>query len=231
MNGLSLCSGIGGIDLGLKLAIPEYRTVCYVEKETFCQDILLARMADGVLDRAPIWDDLKCFDGGAWRGLIDVVHGGYPCQPFSSAAHGRHTARTLWPKFRQIITGVRPMYVFLENVNERAFIGVREDLAALGFRTTLPLDYTAAELGAPHIRRRYFLLGYSNCDSKSVYAINAETSWVPGAHGNPWETIPDAIRVPDGLPNRMDRLKALGNAVVPDVAAFAWRTLYGALVG
>ena len=71
MNILSLCSGIGGLDRGVHLAIPSARTVCYVELDPFCQEILLRRADDGWLDRAPLWPDLRTFDGRPWRGLVD----------------------------------------------------------------------------------------------------------------------------------------------------------------
>jgi len=80
---LSLCAGIGGIDLGLKLALPGARTVCYVENEATACEKLVARIEDGALDDAPIWSDLKTFDCKPWRGRVHCVTGGYPCQPFS----------------------------------------------------------------------------------------------------------------------------------------------------
>lgn len=83
--GLSLCSGAGGLDLGLAIACPGYRAVGYVERETYAAAILVARMEDATLDPAPVWDDLATFDGRPWRGAVDVVTAGYPCQPFSVA--------------------------------------------------------------------------------------------------------------------------------------------------
>lgn len=229
MNGLSICSGIGGIDLGLKLALGEdYRTVCYVEIEPFCQDVLLARMADGVLDRAPIWGDLRYLRAGQWRGLVDVVHGGYPCQPFSTASRGRRTAIDLWPYFHQAIWSSRPEYVFLENVNRSAFVRPERELRDIGYKLIGPMAFAAADVGAPHIRRRMFLLAYSDFCRKRQRPEYAEASEQPGGRTNPWESRlsrPRNGRVADGLPCRVDRLKALGNAVVPAVAALAWTTL------
>lgn len=229
MNGISLCAGIGGLDLGLHLACDGYRTICYVEKEAYCQEVLLARMADGLLDRGALWDDLTTFAGKPWAGLVDIVHGGYPCQPFSSAARGRHTAIDLWPEFRRVIGECQPQYVFLENVNKSAFRTVQQDLEALGYRVAEPTPFAAAELGAPHIRRRYFVLAHSDSNGQPGRQVDAETQGVPSFDGNPWETIPYSVRVPDGVPHRVDRLKALGNAVVPDVAALAWRVLSAGL--
>src|SRR3990167_5451436 len=125
MNTLSLCAGVGGFDLGLKCAIQEVRTICYVEIEPFCQEILLRRMYDGWLDRAPIWPDLKTFDGHPWRGLVDIVHGGYPCQPFSTAGKraGNADPRHLWPDVAQVVAEIRPPLCFFENVSGHVTLG------------------------------------------------------------------------------------------------------------
>jgi DNA (cytosine-5)-methyltransferase 1 len=163
MNGLSLCSGIGGIDLGLRLAVPSYRTVCHVEIDARCQDVLLARMADGLLDRARIWGDLKAFDGREWRG-VDLVHGGYPCQPFSAAGkrRGADDPRHLWPHIRGIVDAVGPEWCLFENVAGHLSRGAPEvvsDLVAMGYRVAFGL-FTASELGGSHERKRLFILGH-----------------------------------------------------------------------
>jgi len=88
-HGLSLCAGAGGIDLGLTIACPGYRTVCYVEREAYAAATLVARMEDKALDPAPLWDDVTTFDGRPWRGAVDILIGGYPCQPFSVAGKVR----------------------------------------------------------------------------------------------------------------------------------------------
>jgi DNA (cytosine-5)-methyltransferase 1 len=82
---LSICSGVGGIELGFKLSESTSRTVCYVEIEAFACEILARRMEEKRLDAAPIWTNLKTFDGKPWRGKVDCITGGYPCQPFSVA--------------------------------------------------------------------------------------------------------------------------------------------------
>lgn len=85
MNGLALCAGAGGLELALHIADPGYRTVCYVEREARAAATLVARMADETLDSAPIWGDVTSFDGRRWRGVVDIVSGGYPCQGESNA--------------------------------------------------------------------------------------------------------------------------------------------------
>jgi DNA (cytosine-5)-methyltransferase 1 len=99
LHALSLCAGAGGIDLGLTIACPTYRTVCYVEREAYAAATLVARMEDKALDCAPVWDDVGTFDGRPWRGAVDILTGGCPCQPFSVAGKrkGVDDPRHLWP--------------------------------------------------------------------------------------------------------------------------------------
>ena len=118
MNGLALCAGVGGLELGLSLAIPGYRTVGYVERDTYAAATLVARMADSALDTALVWDDITTFDGRPWRGVVDIVSAGFPCQPWSAAGQRRGTKdkRWLWPDIARIVREVGPMLVYLENV-------------------------------------------------------------------------------------------------------------------
>ena len=95
--GLSLCAGAGGLDLGLALAEPGYRAVGYVERDAFAAAVLVARMEDQTLDQAPVWDDLAGFDGRPWRGAVDLVSAGYPCQPFSVAGTVQGRGRSAPP--------------------------------------------------------------------------------------------------------------------------------------
>jgi len=174
MNVLSLCSGIGGLDIGLKIAEPDARVVGWVEGDPSCQEVLLARMADGVLDRAPIYGNVVSFDAGRWRGLVDCVAGGYPCQPFSTAGkrRGAEDERYLWPHVARIVAAVEPEWCFFENVSGHLSDGapaVVADLAGMGFSVALGF-FTAAELGAPHERERLFILAHS--DSQDLVPPN-----------------------------------------------------------
>jgi len=171
---LSLCSGVGGIELGFKLAVPKPRTVGYIENEGFACSILEARMQDKTLDEAPIWTDLKTFDGRAWRGKVDCLTGGYPCQPFSVAGKklGEKDPRHLWPEIKRLIKEIEPPICFFENVGGHLRLGfeqVANDLSELGYKVKAGL-FTAQEVGAPHKRERLFILAYRcdiGCDSGS----------------------------------------------------------------
>ena len=163
---LSICTGAGGLDLGVRLARPDARTVCYVEREAFAVANLVAAIQGGLMDEAPVWSDLATFDGGPWRGRVDWLIGGIPCQPHSTAGqrHGADDERDLWPDAARIIREVRPGIVFLENVpgimgyyHER----IGPELRGMGYRTEEGL-FSAAEVGAPHARERFFVLGYAN---------------------------------------------------------------------
>lgn len=191
VHALSLCSGIGGLDLGLSLAVPNYRTVCYAEIDAACQDLLLARMADGVLDRAPICGDLKQFDARPWRGLVDLVHGGYPCQPFSQAGNrrGSDDPRHLWPHIAGIVEAVEPEWCLFENVAGHLSLGapdVVRDLVRMGYRVALGF-FTARELGAPHGRKRLFILAHADARGLHERApAEVRVTFSEGSDGGRW---------------------------------------------
>ncbi|WP_238991693.1 DNA cytosine methyltransferase [Gemmobacter caeruleus] len=178
--GLSLCSGAGGLDLGLAIAIPGYRAVGHVERETFAAAALVARMEDASLDQAVVWDDVGTFDGRPWRGAVDIVTAGYPCQPFSVAGkrRGADDPRHLWPHVARIIGEVEPPFVFLENVAHHLRLGFPEvaaGLVGMGYRLAAGL-FTAAEVGAPHKRERLFILAIREGDD---LADPARLLWHP----------------------------------------------------
>lgn len=161
-NGIALCAGGGGLELGLHIAEPGYRAVCYVEQDAHAAATLVARMAEKALGDAPLWDNLRSFDGRPWRGKVDIITAGYPCQPFSSAGRrrGEEDPRHLWPEVARIIEECRPTRVFLENVMGHLSLGfdvVARELQGMGFDVAAGV-FSAREVGAPHYRRRLFLL-------------------------------------------------------------------------
>lgn len=163
---ISLCSGYGGIDLGLKRVLPDLRTVAYAEIEAFACELLLSRMEAGQLDAAPIWSNLKSFPWGAFSDRVDILSGGYPCQPFSAAGRrlGIEDERHLWPYIADGIRILRPRICFFENVEGHISLGLREvieELEGLGYRATWGI-FSAAEVGAPHQRKRVFILANRN---------------------------------------------------------------------
>ena len=168
LNILSLCAGVGGLDLGIRLAQPNARTVCYVEIEAFACEIMATRMEDKALDAAPIWTDLRSFDCKPWRGIVDCIIGGYPCQPFSVAGKqkGADDPRHLWPNIATIIRDIQPRICFFENVAGHLKLGfeqVHDDLSAMGYEVKTGL-FTAAEVGSSHKRERLFIMAYRESD-------------------------------------------------------------------
>jgi DNA (cytosine-5)-methyltransferase 1 len=161
---IGLCAGYGGIELGLRRAIPNLRTVALCEIEAFAVANLVAKMEAGLMDPAPIWPNLKTFPWGAFRDRVDILTGGYPCQPFSAAGQrkGKQDPRHLWPWIADGIRLLRPRICFFENVEGHISLGlsdVIEDLAGMGYRTTWGI-FSASEVGAPHQRKRVFILAY-----------------------------------------------------------------------
>lgn len=173
-RGLSFCAGYAGLDLGLHIAEPNYRTVGFVEREGHAAAALVARMEDQALGQAPIWDDLRSFDGRPWRGRVHLLTAGYPCQPFSlsGARRGADDPRHLWPDIARIVEEVAPEWVFCENVEGHLSLGFPDVVASLqelGYTTKAGL-FTAREAGASHRRRRLFLLAHANRVERGVCA-------------------------------------------------------------
>ena len=164
MNELALFAGAGGGILGGKLL--GWRTVCAVEWEPYPAGVLAQRQNDSVLEPFPIWDDVQTFDGNPWRGIVDVVSGGFPCQDISAAGKGAGIdgdRSSMWYQMARIISEIRPRFVFVENsplLVERGLAVVLGDLAKLGFDAAWTC-VSAGNTGAPHQRDRIWIVGYS----------------------------------------------------------------------
>jgi DNA (cytosine-5)-methyltransferase 1 len=243
MNELSLFTGAGGGVLGTKLL--GWRTVGYVEWEKYCQKIIAQRIQDGILDEAPIFGDIDHFiESGAakkYQGYVDVVTAGFPCQPFSVAGKkkGQDDERNKWPQTIQCIRDIRPRYALLENVpgllNSGYFGEILSSLAQAGFDARWCV-FGADDVGAPHRRKRLWIL--ANSESAGLQGRDISTTesnkepqysntWAEDCNGelNWWSTEPNVGRVAHGVASRVDRLKAIGNGQVPAVAATAWLLL------
>jgi DNA (cytosine-5)-methyltransferase 1 len=255
---LALCAGVGGLELGLKLALGEtYRTVGYVERDAYAAAVLVARMDDAALDRAPVWDDVTTFRGAPWRGVVDLISAGFPCEPWSDAGRrlGVRDHRWLWPFIARVVHEVGPRLVFLENVPAIALSGLQHvlgDLASLGFDAEWTV-LGAAHVGASHRRDRLFLLADADRDrreglpdaERGARATDvrrrpgpARGAFPPGPHDDAWTEIlavrpdlapaePRVPRMADGLAPWVDRVRAVGHGVVPRQAAEAFRILAG----
>ena len=162
MNELALFAGAGGGILGGHLL--GWRTVCAVEWEPYAACILAARQNDGLLPPFPIWDDVQTFDGRPWRGIVDVVSGGFPCQDISAAGKGagiEGERSGMWREMARIICEVRPRFVFVENspmLTSRGLGVVLGDLASMGFDARWGV-LGAADVGANHQRDRIWIVG------------------------------------------------------------------------
>jgi DNA (cytosine-5)-methyltransferase 1 len=258
----SLFAGIGGIDLGLERAGWECRW--QVEWDAYCQHVLAHHWPD-----VPRYGDITAVDWAAVE-PVDLLAGGFPCQPVSIA--GRKGAqgdeRWLWPEFLRAIRALRPRFVLVENVTNllavndgSAFGDVVGDLAASGYDAEWDC-VPAAAVGAPHIRDRLWVVAHAERRELGIFdgaqGTAGAVSWDGGqvvadadgerrghepngyatlpiarrsdtgsSDGNPgwWRVEPDVGRVADGVPARVDRLRALGNAVVPQVVEMIGRRL------
>ena len=162
-NVISLYSGGGGLDIGFRLAIPNARTVCYVEREISSVSVLVNGIEKGILDDAPIWTNSTTFDGSPWIGKVDWIIGGFPCQPWSVAGkrEGKEDERWLWDDIKQIAMSVQPTGFFLENVSGlitgHGIDTILGDLSEMGFDAEWG-SVKAGDIGAPHRRERVFIL-------------------------------------------------------------------------
>lgn len=250
---LALFAGAGGGLLASELIGIDTR--CAVEIDPYARSVLLARQRDGMLGRFPIWDDVKTFDGRPWRGSIELVSGGFPCQDISAAGKGGGiTAERsgLFFEMLRIIKEVRPKFVFAENspnLRTRGLVTVVQEFNRLGYDVRWCV-LGAWQVGGPHKRNRMWIFAYlpdtdgKMADSKSTrFKKNGAFGNVaeipmpcrvggirgprPAAVGfdQAWSIEPDVGRVVDGVASRVDRLKALGNGQVPAVACLAWEIL------
>jgi len=169
VNELALFTGTGGGILGGKLL--GWRTVCAVEIEPYAAEVLMARQNDGSLEPFPIWDDIKTFEGTPWRGIVDVVSGGFPCQDISSAGKGagiEGEQSGLWMEMARIVGEVRPEYAFVENsprLTARGLGRVLGDLSQMGFDAEWGVVgaedaiWFAGHPAVDHERKRIWILG------------------------------------------------------------------------
>ena len=169
IHGLDLFSGYGGISLALSDWV---RPLAYCEIERYAQGVLLSRISEGLLPAAPIWDDVRTFPSEDFRGAIDIIYGGFPCQDISVAGAGKGLEGErsgLFYEVCRLVKELNPSFVFLENVPAIRTRGLRTVIREL---TTLGYDcrwtcVSASEVGAPHIRKRWFLLA-ADSHGKSV---------------------------------------------------------------
>ena len=191
---LSLCSGYEGIGLGLRSVLPNLREIAYVEREGFCVANLVAKMEAGKLDAAPVFTDVKTFPYGKFLGKVSILSGGFPCQPFSAAGKRQATEdpRHLFPYIADGIRECQPRIVFLENVQgilscktadgEPVLQYVLRELEGMGYRATAGI-FSAEEVGAPHQRKRVFIMAYSNdCGSVRGDEIGSDKVWQVAQH-------------------------------------------------
>ena len=249
MNELALFAGAGGGILGGHLL--GWRTVCAVEWEPYPASVLVARQNDKILPPFPIWDDVQTFDGKPWRGIVDVISGGFPCQDLSAANQGGDgldgERSGMWKEMARIISEVRPRYVFVENspmLINNGLSRVLGDLSKMGFNAKWCI-MGADSVGAPHRRDRFWMV--ANSSSNRLYDGKIERNRIQKQtiyqnQPNKWDRIwsktsgcisldnwkciaTEFFGMDDGTSSRVDRIKACGNAQVPTCAAKAWRIL------
>jgi DNA (cytosine-5)-methyltransferase 1 len=224
---LDLFSGIGGFSLGLERAGME--TVAFCENDKFCQKVLAKHWPD-----IPIHENIEDLDGQQYRGTVELVCGGFPCQPYSIASRGRLGAgddRALWPEMLRVIQEVEPVWVICENVPgiiNMELDNVLSDLESEGY-SCQSFIIPACAVDAPHRRDRVWVVAHSISKGLERLAGNVAEKQKPGrvdkkknrpaskkAVGR-WRDESGVCRVCHGVSRRVDRIRSLGNAVVPQV--------------
>ena len=241
LNGLDLFSGIGGLTLALA---PWVRPIAYCENDRYAQAVLLSRMSDGTIQRAPIWDDVRTLSGGMVPKPIDIIYGGFPCQDISVAGHGvgldGKRSGLVFEALR-LISECRPTFAFLENVpaiRTRGAERVCKELAGRGYDCRW-WTYPAAEVGAQFEGQRWFLAAaYSEAlweQSGRELGSSGKGSSFDSPVSEPWLITwaskggfkPEVSRTGNGISCGVDRDRVLGNAVVPIQAREAFKRLTG----
>lgn len=257
MNELSLFTGAGGGVLGSKIL--GWETVGYVEWDEYCQKVIAQRIRDGIFDEAPIFGDIRAFiDQGyaaRYRGMVDIVSGGFPCQDISignANGDGIDGERSgLWKEMADIICLVGPRFVLVENspmLTSRGLGTVLRDLAGMGFNGRWGM-FRASDFGANHFRKRIWIFAYAvGIRRHSLDQDKEIVCSVVHSKGPPWRSlgsfdIPismDGIinnpglgvcRNDDGLAEWLGPLKAIGNGQVPLCMAYAYEILSRGIVG
>jgi DNA (cytosine-5)-methyltransferase 1 len=224
----SLFAGIGGLDLGLERAGMECRW--QVEIDEFCRKVLAKHWP-----HVKRYGDIKT-ESGADLEPVDLICGGFPCQPVSVAGRRRAQSdeRWLWPEFHRIVCMVRPRFILVENVPGLLTAGIGDvlgDLAASGYDAEWSV-FSACARGAPHSRERLFIVAYPVSaerrpqNSKTLIYTRRENHlqpvWPKSSEKSEqcdwWDREPGMGRVAHGVPNWFQRMRGLGNAVVPQVA-------------
>ena len=246
LNSLDLCTGIGGIALGLE----DYaKPLAYCEIADYPRKVLRARIDDGYLPKAPIFPDVNTPPLELFDGEIDIICAGFPCQDISIAGKGKGLEgerSSLGLKICELAFKARSPFIFLENVpaiRKRGLRVIVERLSGAGYDCRWHI-VSAASIGAPHLRERFFLLAYSHgLGRQRLSKAWRKISTIPRFNGNKkslakkneaykiwpdyWSTQPAVSRVAYGLSNRIHRNKCLGNAVVPMQAKLAFEILMG----
>lgn len=244
MRELHLFAGAGGGILGGMLL--GHTCVCAVEIEPYRRKVLLQRQRDGIFPKFPIWDDVQTFDGTPWKGKVDIVAGGFPCQGISGAGNGEGLSDPrsgLWREQARVVCEIRPRFVFVENspmLARRGLDIVLENLAEMGYDARWGV-FSAGELGAWHDRPRLWILAF---DSHQVRTERSRKCGHAGTPGPWWEISEKHLRetlerpttdqgsvkpllcgTDYGMAHWVDQIEAIGDGQVPAVAALAWRVL------
>lgn len=210
MNVLDLFSGIGGFSLGLERA--GMRTVAFCECDPRCVSVLRHYWP-----HVPVFRDVRTL--AVEPGFVDLVCGGFPCQPFSTAARGRNNAADLWPEFLRIIRGAHPEWVIAENVPGIGDDGIDRvcgDLEAEGY-SVWPLDLDTALPQRQRGRHRIIWVAHADSEGEPRFPEHAQMASISLLSGRSQANDPAPVGMDDGLPGRMDRLRQLGNSVNPYV--------------
>lgn len=219
-NVLDLFSGIGGFSLGLERT-GGFKTIAFCEIEPFPRKVLAKHWPD-----VPIFEDVRTLHASDIDGTVDVICGGFPCQPFSSASRGRIKEKSMWPEMLNAVREFSPLFVVAENVSKPPMIKAKEDLKKHGYESSV-FQLSAGQFGADHERVRWWLCAHPDNKGQFFSAFNAKVAELQEIYRSvwTWENYAQSLRVSNGVSHRVDRLKALGNSVVPQVVEMIGRAI------